>query len=52
MVMKRHSDEYLLTVISRGGAQVGRSPLMPAWGAVLNEQQIKELIAYIRTLAQ
>jgi mono/diheme cytochrome c family protein len=50
--MKRHNDEYLLTVISKGGAEVGRSPLMPAWGAVLNEQQIKEVIAYIRTLAQ
>ena len=51
-IMNRHSDEYLLAVISKGGAQVGRSPMMPAWGAVLRENQIKDLIAYIRILGR
>ena len=51
-IMNRHSDEYLLAAISKGGAQVGRSPMMPAWGAVLKEKQIKDIIAYIRILGR
>jgi mono/diheme cytochrome c family protein len=51
-IMNRHSDEYLLAVISKGGAQVGRSPMMPAWGAVLKENQIKDIIVYIRILGR
>lgn len=49
--MSQYSDEHLVTVISKGGASVGKSPQMPAWGAVLKEAQIQEVVAYIRTLA-
>lgn len=49
--MSQYSDEHLVNVISKGGASVGKSPQMPAWGAVLKETQIQELVAYIRTLA-
>jgi mono/diheme cytochrome c family protein len=49
--MSQYSDEHLMTVISKGGASVGKSPQMPAWGAVLKETQIQEVVAYIRTLA-
>ena len=49
--MSQYSDEHLITVIAKGGASVGKSSQMPAWGAVLKEAQIQEVVAYIRTLA-
>ena len=49
--MSQYSDEHLMTVISKGGASVGKSSQMPAWGAVLKETQIQEVVTYIRALA-
>ena len=48
--MSKLSDDDLLKVIKNGGASVGKSPLMPAWGASLKDDQIKDVIAYVRTL--
>lgn len=45
------SDEHLFTVIQKGGAAVGRSPLMAPWGGVISEEDTKDLIAYLRTLS-
>lgn len=45
------SDEHLYTVIEKGGAAVGKSPLMAPWGGVVNDQGIRDLIAYIRKLS-
>jgi mono/diheme cytochrome c family protein len=50
--MKKHSDQYLFDIISRGGASVGKSGLMPAWGAVIKEPQILEIVGYIRGLSK
>jgi cytochrome c oxidase cbb3-type subunit III len=49
--MNQYSDEHLFMVISKGGASVGKSSQMPAWGAVLKEAQIQKVVAYIRTLS-
>lgn len=46
--MKSVTDDTLLNTIKKGGAAVGRSPLMPPWGDALNDQQIRELVSYIR----
>ena len=43
-------DGFLFTVIAEGGAAVGKSGYMPAWRGTLSEQDIKDVIAYIRTL--
>jgi mono/diheme cytochrome c family protein len=43
-------DSYLFTVIAEGGVAVGKSGYMPAWGGTLSEQEIKDVIAHIRTL--
>jgi cytochrome c553 len=48
--MSKLSDDELFKVIKNGGASVGKSPLMPPWGASLKDDQIKEILAYIRTL--
>jgi len=42
------SDEHLLKVIKEGGVSVGKSPLMPAWGAVLSDDKVWDVIAYLR----
>jgi mono/diheme cytochrome c family protein len=43
-------DGYLFTVIAEGGQAVGKSSMMPAWEATLSEQDIKDIIAHIRSL--
>jgi cytochrome c oxidase cbb3-type subunit III len=48
--MSKLSDEDLFNVIKNGGASVGKSPLMPAWGASLKDEQIRDVMAYVRTL--
>lgn len=48
---KSKNDEEVFKVISKGGAASGLSPLMLAWASVLKEQQIWQVIAYVRSLA-
>jgi len=48
--MSKMSDEEMMKVIKNGGASVGKSPLMPPWGASLKDEQIQDVMAYIRTL--
>ena len=43
-------DDYLAFVIAEGGVAVGKSSYMPSWKSKLNEQDIQDVIAYIRTL--
>lgn len=43
-------DGFLFTVIAEGGAAVGKSAYMPAWREALSDQDIKDVIAFIRTL--
>jgi mono/diheme cytochrome c family protein len=43
-------DGFLYTVIAEGGEAVGKSAYMPAWKTKLSEQDIKDIIAHIRTL--
>jgi mono/diheme cytochrome c family protein len=50
--MSKLSDDELFNVVKNGGASVGRSPLMPAWGATLKDEQIKDVVAYVRTLSK
>ncbi len=44
-------DKYLFEIIQKGGAAVGKSPLMPK-AASLNDQDIWDVIAYIRSLGK
>jgi mono/diheme cytochrome c family protein len=46
------SDDHLLRVIQQGGPAVGRSPLMPAWGGSLSDAQIRDLVAFVRSLSR
>ena len=49
--MNQLPDKLLFEVISKGGEAVGKSPFMPGWGNQLREKQIRDVIAYVRSLA-
>jgi len=46
------SNDHLFQVIKYGGMAVGKSPLMAPWGGTLSDQQIWDLVAYVRSLAK
>ncbi len=48
--MQAHTDGYLFWRISDGGDFDPYNSLMTAWGTLLSEQEIWELISYLRTL--
>ena len=50
-VMNPLTDKFLLDVISKGGSAVGKSSFMPAWGSSFNEKQIRDIVAYLRSIA-
>jgi mono/diheme cytochrome c family protein len=50
-VMNQLSDKFLIETIAKGGSAVGKSSFMPSWGGALGEKQIRDIVAYIRTIA-
>ena len=49
--MRGVSDRFLFEIIQKGGSQFGRSNAMPAWGMKLTDDDIRAVVAYIRSLA-
>jgi mono/diheme cytochrome c family protein len=45
------NDRFLFDIIKKGGSQFGRSNAMPAWGMKLTDEEIRAVVAYIRSLA-
>ena len=43
------SDDYLFMLLKEGGATIGK-PGMPAFGYSLSEDQLRELVRFVRTL--
>src|SRR3970040_443029 len=50
--MNSLTDKYLFDIIKGGGVGVQKSPLMPAWGNTLKDEDIWNRHAYIRSLAK
>ncbi len=50
--MKGLTDQYLFKIIKEGGSAAGKSPLMPPFGTQLKDEDIRDVIAYIRTLTK
>jgi mono/diheme cytochrome c family protein len=44
------NDAYKEMIIRGGGASVGRSAFMPPWGDELTDEQIRDVIAFLREL--
>jgi cytochrome c oxidase cbb3-type subunit 3 len=41
-------DDLLFKAIKNGGLSVNKSVLMPTWGGVLTDEQIHDLVKYLR----
>ena len=46
------TDEFLQSIITKGGAAVNRSPMMSPYGNTLRPDQVKAVIAFARVIAQ
>lgn len=44
------NDDYKRMIITMGGAAMGRSAVMPQWGLQLKEEEIEDVVAYLRTV--
>lgn len=44
-----HDDDFLFKVVKEGGTSVGKSAGMPAWGSQLKDDEIRNVISYIKT---
>ena len=49
--MKTLPDSFLYLAICQGGEAVGRSFIMPGWGDLLSDQDVKDLVARIRAFS-
>ena len=51
-LMNTRTDIFLRDIILKGGGSMGLSSFMPAWQGIFKEQEILDLVGYIRSLAQ
>lgn len=51
-VLNHENDEYLENIIALGGSALSKSAMMPPYGQILTPQQIKQVVAYTRAIAQ
>lgn len=50
--MSQVPDDYLVLVIKKGGAYMGKIAAMPAWETRLSDDQIRSIVAHIRTFTK
>jgi len=48
--MSDKNDAYLGLIVRKGGAALARSEFMPSWEAELTNEQISDLVAYLRSI--
>jgi mono/diheme cytochrome c family protein len=51
-VLNGESDDYLENIIALGGSFVSKSAMMPPYGQMLTQQEIQQVVAYTRVIAQ
>jgi len=51
-LMSKTPDATIINAIKNGGASVGVSKDMPAWGEGLSDQQIHDLAGYVRSFCK
>ena len=52
LTLSKRSDAYKLEIIRSGGAALRRSASMPAWSDTLSDAEMRELVAYLKTLVK
>lgn len=50
--VKTLKDDYMKKLIKEGGQAVGKSPVMPPMGGALKDDDIENVIAYLRSIAK
>ena len=45
-------DDYLVKLIKDGGQAVGKSPMMPKMGGALKDNEVEDVITYVRSLGK
>jgi len=50
--LNKESDATVRNAIALGGSALGKSAMMPPYGRTLSDEEITDLIAYIRAIAQ
>ncbi len=51
-VLNAESEENMRNMVTLGGAALGKSAMMPAYGRMLSAEEIRSLIAFTRAIAQ
>jgi len=46
------SDQYLYDIVKGGGEAVGKTKFMPPFGFDLSDQEVRDIVAYLRTLGR
>lgn len=49
--MRDVKDRFLFEIIKKGSSQFGRSNAMPSWAMKLSDDEIRAVVAHIRSLA-
>jgi mono/diheme cytochrome c family protein len=52
LLLSDKNDAYKEMIIRQGGGAIGRSEFMPPWGKELTDEQIKDVVAYLRSISQ
>jgi len=50
--MSARSNEELFKVIKEGGGALSKSVLMPPWGSTFSDEEINDLVKYLRVLCK
>lgn len=52
LVKSQHNDAYKEQIVRRGGEGMGRSPFMPPWGEQLTDEQITDLVQFMKSISR
>ncbi len=51
-IMEKITDDTMFKAIHGGGQTVGLSPMMPSWSGSLSDQQIHDMVKYVRSFCK
>jgi mono/diheme cytochrome c family protein len=52
LVKSDKNDQYKELIVRRGGEAIGRSKFMPPWGEELTNEQVKDVVAFMRSIQE
>lgn len=50
--MQKHSDDEMFKVITEGGDSAGMSADMQSWGGTLSDQEIHDMVKFVRSFCK